>query len=41
MLLSALDDRELVVEYVNGSEAAFETLLLRHKNQIYNYIFIK
>lgn len=36
-----LEDHELVTHYVNGKEAAFETLLLRHKDKIYNYIYIK
>lgn len=36
-----LEDHELVTHYINGKEEAFETLLLRHKNKIYNYIYIK
>lgn len=41
MKLSKLEDRELVALYIEGQEKAFETLLNRHKNKIYNYIFMK
>lgn len=36
-----LEDHKLVTHYINGKEEAFETLLLRHKDKIYNYIYIK
>jgi RNA polymerase sigma-70 factor, ECF subfamily len=36
-----LEDRELVVLYLKGNEPAFEVLLRRHKNKIYNFIVIK
>ena len=36
-----LEDHELVTHYINGKEEAFETLLLRHKDKIYNYVYIK
>lgn len=36
-----LEDHQLVTHYINGKEEAFETLLLRHKDKIYNYIYIK
>lgn len=36
-----LEDRELVNLYVNGNESAFEVLLRRHKNKIYNFIVMK
>lgn len=36
-----LEDHELVTHYTNGKEEAFETLLLRHKDKIYNYVYIK
>jgi len=41
MNLVELEDKELVSQYLSGSEQAFETLLLRHKDKIYNYIFMK
>jgi RNA polymerase sigma-70 factor (ECF subfamily) len=41
MNLVDLEDKELVSQYLSGSEQAFETLLLRHKDKIYNYIFMK
>jgi RNA polymerase sigma-70 factor (ECF subfamily) len=36
-----LEDRELVVLYLKGNEPAFEVLLRRHKNKIYNFIVMK
>ncbi|HZH87269.1 MAG TPA: sigma-70 family RNA polymerase sigma factor [Brumimicrobium sp.] len=41
MNLSKLEDKELVSLYTNGQEKAFEVLLNRHKNKIYNYILMK
>jgi RNA polymerase sigma-70 factor (ECF subfamily) len=41
MNLIELEDKELVSKYLSGSEPAFETLLMRHKDKIYNYIFMK
>lgn len=41
MSLLKLEDKELVSLYIKGSENAFETLLMRHKDKVYNYIFIK
>lgn len=41
MNLLQLEDRELVSLYMGGKEQAFETLLMRHKNKIYNYIHAK
>ncbi len=41
MNLLKLEDQELVSLYINGNENAFETLLMRHKNRIYNYIHMK
>jgi RNA polymerase sigma-70 factor (ECF subfamily) len=41
MNLSKLEDKELVSIYINGQEKAFEVLLNRHKNKIYNYILMK
>jgi RNA polymerase sigma-70 factor, ECF subfamily len=41
MGMRQLEDRELVVLYLNGEEAAFEVLLRRHKDKIFNFIFMK
>ncbi|RFC54669.1 RNA polymerase sigma factor [Brumimicrobium aurantiacum] len=41
MNLSKQEDKQLVALYINGNEKAFEALLNRHKNKIYNYIFMK
>ncbi len=41
MNLSKLEDKQLVSLYTEGQEKAFEVLLNRHKNKIYNYIFMK
>jgi RNA polymerase sigma-70 factor (ECF subfamily) len=41
MGMRQLEDRELVVLYLNGEEAAFEVLLRRHKDKIYNFIYMK
>jgi RNA polymerase sigma factor (sigma-70 family) len=32
------DDQSLVSRYIHGDEAAFETLLRRHKDRVYGYI---
>lgn len=36
-----LEDHVLVSKYISGEEKAFETLLLKHKDRIYNFIYIK
>ena len=41
MLLNNLDDRDLISTYVNGNEKAFEVLLLRHKDKMYRFIYMK
>jgi RNA polymerase sigma-70 factor (ECF subfamily) len=41
MLLNNLDDRDLVSAYMNGNEKAFEALLLRHKDKMYRFIYMK
>jgi RNA polymerase sigma-70 factor (ECF subfamily) len=41
MCLNDLNDRVLIKLYNNGNESAFETLLFRYKNRIFNYIKIK
>lgn len=35
------DDRELVHAYIHGDEKAFEALLMRHKDKIYRFIYLK
>jgi RNA polymerase sigma-70 factor (ECF subfamily) len=41
MIMKRLDDRELVSLYINGEEKAFEHLLMRHKEKIYRFIYLK
>jgi RNA polymerase sigma-70 factor (ECF subfamily) len=41
MVLSNLGDSDLITAYINGNEKAFETLLLRHKDRVYRYIYSK
>ncbi|TNF45779.1 MAG: sigma-70 family RNA polymerase sigma factor [Bacteroidetes bacterium] len=41
MAMQRLDDRELVSLYIGGSEKAFEVLLMRHKEKIYRFIYMK
>jgi RNA polymerase sigma factor (sigma-70 family) len=33
-------DQELVDKYLNGDHSSLEILILRHKNKVYNYIFM-
>ncbi|MCB0477969.1 MAG: sigma-70 family RNA polymerase sigma factor [Crocinitomicaceae bacterium] len=40
MNFAKLDDQQLVKLYISGNEEAFEVLILRHKNRVYNYIFM-
>jgi RNA polymerase sigma-70 factor (ECF subfamily) len=40
MKANQIPDRELVQMYLGGNDQAFETLLKRHKNQIYTKIFM-
>ena len=35
-----LHERELIRSYLKGNESAFEQLLTRHKDRVYNYIFM-
>jgi len=35
------EDRELVNLYIDGDEKAFETLMLRHKEKIYRFVYMK
>ena len=41
MIMKRLDDRELVSLYINGEEKAFEHLLMRHREKIYRFIYLK
>lgn len=39
--MNEFEDRELVSAYLGGSEKAFETLLMRHKDKVYRFIYTK
>ena len=39
--MNEFEDRELVSAYLDGSEKAFETLLMRHKDKVYRFIYTK
>ncbi len=41
MAMNKFEDRELVSAYLEGNEKAFETLLLRHKDKVYRFIYMK
>jgi RNA polymerase sigma-70 factor (ECF subfamily) len=41
MELKRMDDRELITLYISGNEKAFETLLMRHKDKIYRFVYMK
>ena len=41
MTMDNIDDRELVNAYINGDEKAFEALLMRHKDRIFRFIYMK
>lgn len=41
MDLSKLADRDLISLYTKGNEQAFEVILKRHKNKIFNFILVK
>lgn len=41
MAMNNFDDRDLVKAYINGDEKAFEALLMRHKDKIYRFIYMK
>jgi RNA polymerase sigma factor (sigma-70 family) len=38
MQLNRLDDTHLVRKYISGEETAFEVLLKRHKDKVFNYV---
>ncbi len=39
--MKQMEDRDLITAYINGNEKAFETLLLRHKDKMHRYIYMK
>ena len=41
MELKRMDDRELITLYISGKEKAFETLLMRHKDKIFRFVYMK
>lgn len=41
MTMKRMDDRELITAYIDGNEKAFEVLLMRHKDKIYRFIYLK
>jgi RNA polymerase sigma-70 factor (ECF subfamily) len=43
MNVKLISDKELILEYLDGNEQSFETLLKRHQNKIYTsiYLFVK
>ena len=41
MTMKRIDDRELITLYIDGNEKAFEVLLMRHKDKIYRFIYLK
>jgi len=41
MGMKHLDDSVLVKDYVDGNEKAFEVLVMRHKDKIHRYIYLK
>lgn len=41
MSIKTMDDQQLVCAYLEGNNKAFETLLMRHKNKIHRFIYMK
>lgn len=39
--MKRMEDRDLITSYINGNEKAFEVLLMRHKDKLYRFIFMK
>ena len=39
--MKRLDDCDLISLYINGDDKAFEVLLMRHKDKIYRFIYLK
>lgn len=40
MMLTKMDDKELVRLYLTGNQAPFEILLTRHKRKVFSYIYM-
>ncbi len=36
-----MDDRELITAYLDGNDKAFEVLLMRHKDKMFRFIYLK
>ena len=36
-----MDDHELISAYIHGNEQAFEALLMRHKDKLFRFIYLK
>ena len=41
MINKQTEDRDLILAYVKGNEKAFEILVMRHKNKIHRFIYMK
>ena len=41
MINKQTEDRNLILAYVKGNEKAFEILVMRHKNKIHRFIYMK
>ncbi len=41
MINKQTEDRDLIGAYIKGNDKAFELLLMRHKNKIHRFIFMK
>ena len=41
MINKETEDRDLILAYVKGNEKAFEILVMRHKNKIHRFIYMK
>lgn len=39
--MERMDDRVLITLYIKGEEKAFEVLLMRHKEKVYRFIYLK
>ncbi len=41
MTVNNIDDRELISKYLSGDEKSFEILLMRHKDRIFRFVYMK
>ena len=41
MAMKCMDDRELITAYLDGNDKAFEVLLMRHKDKMFRFIYLK